>query len=330
MLTSSLTIRTFVERLQIGYRETYGDLNSEYPHLICSVANLVLAKIATSDAPYHDAEHTMLVTIAGQEILRGKQLTEGNVSSENWCHFIIGLVCHDIGYVRGVCSGDCHDQQLYATGINRQTIVLPKEATDASLTPYHVDRSKQFLEEVFRDNPLIDLEILKSQIELTRFPIPPGTEHQDTINYPGLTRAADLIGQLADPHYLQKMKNLFLEFQETGVNQNLGYRHPKELRAAYPNFFWKVAYPYICDSLCYLRVTPAGQKIIKHLFDNVGIVETELAAENCRDFSNHFHPEANQNHHQSHINHLHSDIKETESNKIHPPLAPTIADAMLH
>ncbi|HIK10864.1 MAG TPA: metal-dependent phosphohydrolase [Oscillatoriaceae cyanobacterium M33_DOE_052] len=281
MLTSSLTVRTFVEHLQIGYRETYGHLNSEYAHLISSVAHLVLGKIATSDAPYHDAEHTMLVTIAGQEILRGKHLTEGNVSREDWFHFIIGLLCHDIGYVRGACSGDCHHKQLYATGSDRQTIVLPPGATDASLTPYHVDRSKQFLEEVFGDNPLIDLETIKRQIELTRFPVPPGTEHQDTINYPGLTRAADLIGQLGDPQYLAKIKNLFLEFEETGTNQNLGYRHPQELRAAYPNFFWKVAYPYIGDSLSYLRVTPAGQKIIKYLFDNVAIVETELAAANC-------------------------------------------------
>lgn len=314
MLTSSLTSRTFVDRLQIGYRETYGNLNSEYPHLISSVANLVLAKIATSDAPYHDVEHTMLVTIAGQEILRGKQLTEGNVSSTDWVHFIIGLLCHDIGYVRGVCSEDCHHQQLYATGINHQTIVLPAGATDASLTPYHVDRSQKFLEEVFGDNPLIDIETIKRQIELTRFPVPPGSKHQDTINYPGLTRAADLIGQLADPQYLQKMENLFLEFEETGVNKNLGYRHPQELRAAYPNFFWKVAYPYICDSLCYLAVTPTGQKIIKHLFDNVGIVETELAAAPCRDFPNHLRAEKN-HHYESHLNHrpadgIHNQAKE--------------------
>jgi hypothetical protein len=47
----------------------------------------------------------MMVTLVRQEILRGKHIREGGVSPRDWLHFISSLLCHDIGYVRGVCSG---------------------------------------------------------------------------------------------------------------------------------------------------------------------------------------------------------------------------------
>jgi hypothetical protein len=54
-------------------------------------------------------------------------------------------------------------------------------------------------------------------------------------------RAADLIGQLADPHYLRKLPALFYEFLETGTAARLGYNTPGDLRDGYPAFFWQVA-----------------------------------------------------------------------------------------
>jgi hypothetical protein len=47
--------------------------------------------------------------------------------------------------------------------------------------------------------------VIKRNIELTRFPVPADEDHQDTTNFPGLIRAADLIGQMSDPRYLQKI-----------------------------------------------------------------------------------------------------------------------------
>jgi len=63
---------------------------------------------------------------------------------------------------------------------------------------------------------LIDAEVIKHNIELTRFPVPKAEDHQDTVYYPGLVRVADLIGQLSDPRYLNKITSLFYEFEETG------------------------------------------------------------------------------------------------------------------
>ena len=88
-----------------------------------------------------------------------------------------------------------------------------------------------------------------------------------------LVRAADLIGQLADPRYLQKIPALFHEFAETGVNERLGYRDPGELRRQYPRFYWSEVYPYIQDSLRHLSLTQRGQQVRARLFANVFMVE---------------------------------------------------------
>ena len=59
---------------------------------------------------------------------------------------------------------------------------------------------------------------------MTRFPIPKGDSfYQDTVNYRGLVRASDLIGQLGDPQYLKKQPALFYEFSELGINDKFGY-----------------------------------------------------------------------------------------------------------
>jgi hypothetical protein len=71
---------------------------------------------------------------------------------------------------------------------------------------------------------------LRRIIEHTRFPFPEDEQHSSTGDYPGLVRAADLIGQVADVNYLRKIPALFAEFRETGVNEKLGFRNPEDLR----------------------------------------------------------------------------------------------------
>jgi hypothetical protein len=44
---------------------------------------MALETIANRDALYHNVEHTILVTLVGQEVLRGKHMREGGVSSED-------------------------------------------------------------------------------------------------------------------------------------------------------------------------------------------------------------------------------------------------------
>jgi hypothetical protein len=254
------------------YERTYGMLEPGYPGTISFVAQLALENIATSDAAYHDVNHTIMVTLVGQEILRGRHISVGGVTPRDWLHFIVSLLCHDIGYVRGICLGDENDS--YVTNAAGDKVSVPKGATDASMTPYHVARSKLFIRERF-SKALIHLDTaeIEVNIEHTRFPVPEEEPHGPTDDFPGLVRAADLIGQLADINYLRKTAALFNEFRETGMSKKLNYNSAADLRANYPQFFWRTVQPYTIDALRYLRVTQEGQQWVANLYANVFSME---------------------------------------------------------
>ena len=150
----------------------------------------------------------------------------------------------------------------------------PGGATDASLTPYHVARSKLFVRER-SEKAIVHLDTaeIEANIEHTRFPVPEDEQHESTDDFPGLVRAADLIGQLADINYLRKQTALFNEFRETGMSNKLKYNSVADLRANYPDFFWKTVRPYIGDALRYLQVTQEGQQWISNLYAHVFSME---------------------------------------------------------
>jgi len=254
----------------------YSKLEPEYVGIIGWVARMALQIISNSDALYHDVEHTIMVTLVGQEILKGKQILEGNVSPRDWLHFILSLLCHDIGYVRGILRSDRDGK--FSTGLCATTsqVELSGGATDASLTPWHVDRGKRFVRERFAGHKIIDAELIATNIEHTRFPVPEDTDHQDTGGYPGLVRAADLVGQLADPSRSRKIPALFYEFEETGMNKKLGYKCIADLRADYPGFFFNVASRYIKDAVRFLKVTQEGKQWLSNLYSEVFQVQFDV------------------------------------------------------
>jgi hypothetical protein len=51
-------------------------------------------------------------------------------------------------------------------------------------------------------------------------------------------QAADLIGQLGDPAYPRKANALYWEFEEVGINRQLGCSSPADLIEKCPSFFW--------------------------------------------------------------------------------------------
>jgi len=266
---TQILIERFVAELRLMYERTYGLLEPDYPDIIGFVARLALENIATSDAAYHDVNHTIMVTMVGQEILRGRHVSIGGVTPQDWLHFVVSLLCHDIGYVRGICRGDRDGH--YVSNLAGDTVSVPDGSTDAALTPYHVARSKLFVRERFGKIGLSHLNSvqIETNIEHTRFPVPADEQHAATDDLPGLLRAADLIGQLADIDYLRKTSALFTEFRETGMAAKLKYESAADLRANYPNFFWQVVRPYIEDALRYLRVTQEGKQWIANLYANV-------------------------------------------------------------
>lgn len=271
---TKVVIDAFETHLRDAYLSTYTTLEPSYPGIISYVSRMALEIIANSDAPYHDLHHTMGVTLVGQEILKGRHLRDGGVTPQDWLHFTISLLCHDIGYVRGICR---HDRDgRYVINTAQETVAVAPGATDAALTPYHVERGKIFVRERFGNNSNIDAEVICANIEYTQFPVPAENRKNSGPNYPDLLRAADLIGQMADPNYMRRISALFMEFQETGACNDLGYRSAADLRGAYPTFFWTMVRPYIGDGLRYLGMTQNGKQWIANLYGHVFAEEHDL------------------------------------------------------
>ncbi len=260
------------DHLEETFFTLFGDESKKIAQLAALGGRLVLERIANSDAPYHDLQHTLYVTTVGLEIMRGKHIVQ-RTTADDWLHVTVSLLCHDIGYVRGVCRGDTCDS--FVIDDKGNTFMPPRGATDASLMPYHIERGKIFVRERLTDVPNLDAKRVERAIELTRFPFPDDDDHKETDTEAGLVRSADLIGQMADPQYLQKLSRLFQEFVETGADKALGYQSAADLAESYPSFFWQNVQPYISDAIRYLELTQEGKQWLAMLHSHVFAVEHE-------------------------------------------------------
>ena len=88
--------------------------------------------------------------------------------------------------------------------------------------------------------------------------------------------AANLVGQLGDPHYLRKANALYYEFDEVGMNKQLGYVSPADLMDSYPQFYFNGVSAYLQPAIRYLNVTSSGRRWIANLYSNVFRAEREL------------------------------------------------------
>lgn len=251
----------------------FGSTHASMTELIPSVARLALESIGNSDALYHNVEHTMLVTLVGHDIMKGRLLLKPTFPTD-YAHVIVACVMHDIGYVRGILTGDGVDGYVIDAEGNKAKV--PRGASDAALLPYHVDRSKLFVMDRLATSTLLDAARIARAIEFTRFPALHEPDQKD--NEEGLlVRAADLIGQLGDPHYLRKANALYCEFEEVGMNRQLGYTSPADLTELYPQFYWKSVSPHIQIAIRYLNVTSSGRQWIANLYSNVFRAERDLS-----------------------------------------------------
>jgi hypothetical protein len=247
-------------------KRRFGSSHARLTELVPSIARLALECIGNSDALYHNAEHTMLVTLAGHEIMKGRALLAPTPASD-YAHFIVACLMHDIGYVRGLLKGDGGGE--FVVDASGRKVRLLRGSSDAALTAYHVDRSKLFVLDRIGANDVLDATRIARAIEFTRFPITAATNEMEIDEEGSLLRAADLIGQLGDPHYLRKANALYYEFEEAGLNKQLGYSSPADLVDEYPQFYWKSIAPHVQTAIRYLNVTSSGQQWIANLYSNL-------------------------------------------------------------
>lgn len=266
-----LAVDALEDFLRSYMRRIFGSSEAQLIDFVPGAARLALECIGNSDALYHNVEHTMLVTLAAHDILRGRGY-HVHVTAEDYAHVIIASLAHDIGYVRGLFEDDGDDG--FVIDAKGGKVTLPRGASDASLMPYHVDRSKLYVMKRIDGMPALDRQRIAEAIEGTRFPPLAGQQFGEEAS---IVRAADFIGQLGDPNYIRKANALYHEFEEVGINRQLGYDSPADIVNSYPQFYWNSVAPHIQTEIGYLNKTSSGRQWIANLYANVFRAERDIS-----------------------------------------------------
>jgi hypothetical protein len=267
---AAVAARTLSKLVADDFREIFGSSHDDLAERVGALARITIECLGRSDALYHNFEHTVLVTTVGRDILLGRTLLE-RLEPDDYSHLIVACLLHDIGFVRGILSGDTPSE--FVIDRSGKTVKLPRGASDASLAAYHVDRSKIFVYERLGESRYVDAARVADAIELTRFPPHPNADAAKASLEPRLVQAADLIGQLGDPLYPKKANALFYELEEIGSNRQLGYQSPADLLQKYPGFFWNGVSMYIEDGMKFLGLTASGRQWIANLHNHVFCAE---------------------------------------------------------
>jgi hypothetical protein len=260
--TTAVAARKLGNFLTRDFRRIFGSAHDDHAERLGALARSTIEYLGMSDALYHNFEHTLQVTMVGRDILQGMTLCQ-RIEHADYSHLIVACLLHDIGYVRGILSDDTETE--FVVDSSGTKVTLPRGASDAALTPYHVDRSKLFALERLGKSPL-DTKRITEAIERTRFP---ATGSPDGPPEPKLVQAADLIGQLGDPMYTRKANALYYEFEEIGMNRQLGYSSPADIIDKYPSFFWNSVSMHLDDGIKYLNLTVSGRQWIANLHHHV-------------------------------------------------------------
>lgn len=271
MTLPELAADALEEFLGCYMRRRFGSSQTNLVEMVPAAARIALECIGNSDALYHNIEHTLLVTLAGHDILRGRSL-HGHLTADDYAHVIIACLTHDIGYVRGLFKDD--DEDGFVADARGGTVTLPRGSSDAGLMPYHVDRSKLYVMKRIEGIALLDRQRIADAIEGTRFPPADGQEFGEEAS---IVRAADFIGQLGDPNYIRKANALYHEFEEVGMNRQLGYDSPADIVNRYPQFYFNCVAPHIQTEIRYLNMISSGRQWIASLYGNVFRAEREIS-----------------------------------------------------
>lgn len=253
---SHLAVRHYGEVMVKRFRALFGDSRPDLAETISQAARVTMTRIAGSNALYNDLDHTIAVTEAGQDILRGKLVRDGNVKAEDWTHFLVALLCYSIGFCRDLLPGD--DGRRCVIDASGKTVLLPVGVTNGALWPYFIERSTLFVQHYFADHPLLEADRLAEYLQAGRFPIKPNY-NTDPGSLPGLLRAADIIGTIGDPDYTRKLGPMLIELREAGLTGLFGYEDVAGFHTLYHHQFETELRPLIGKAIRLLELTASGR-----------------------------------------------------------------------
>jgi len=145
---------------------------------------------------YHNRTHTNEVVLCAARMLHGLHLAGQGLDADHIDAALIGALMHDVGYLMS-------DEEASGTG--------------AQFTDSHVMRGVEFARRHLPGLPPDLLETTTKVIMLTDHRKHPGWVKFDTLQQQRAayaTATADLIGQMANREYLERVLLLYFEFEE--------------------------------------------------------------------------------------------------------------------
>jgi hypothetical protein len=167
---------------------------------------------------YHDFNHTLDCLLVTAKLIHGASLNGIHLKKKDVNLGLISALMHDTGYIQAVNDNI---------------------GTGAQYTICHIERSIAFMKEYFHDHgfPPECVPICSNILRCTGLDVKIAEIKFQTRGHAILGKilgTADLIGQMADEHYLEKLPFLYREFKEGRVP---GYKNEFDLLRKTPAFW---------------------------------------------------------------------------------------------
>lgn len=171
-----------------------------------------------NDTGYHDLYHTTDVLLASARLIHGVAVTGVDFSAGDVNQLLLCAMMHDTGYIQ-------RDIEPVGTG--------------ARYTAVHIERSIDFVREYLQSRGMVDIDpettaqILRcTGLNVRIKDIPFKSERGRFLGF--IMGTADLLGQMADRYYLEKLPILYREFKEGNIP---GFSSDIDLIAKTPDFY---------------------------------------------------------------------------------------------
>jgi hypothetical protein len=174
---------------------------------------------------YHDLRHTTDVFLATARMIHGAVLDKETFSHREIDICLVSALLHDSGYIQ-----EEHDT----------------EGTGAKHTSHHVQRSMMFMQ---HSSKIFEFSDEETDFGLLMILCTDLTESIEDLSFPSpsierlskILAASDLLAQMADRTYLEKLLFLFHEFREAGVGGFLNEMELLNKTVEFYNFFkWRL------------------------------------------------------------------------------------------
>lgn len=164
---------------------------------------------------YHNDEHTLEVVLCAARLAHGLHLSGRTLGDDGIDMVVLGGLFHDIGYLKRIGE---------------------EEGTGAQFTATHVQRSTEFARRHLVDEPAAFLDGLVNVILITDHRLPVDrivfTSEREQLAAMA-TGTADLVSQMGNRFYLERLLLLFFEFREANMGGFVDFDDLLEKTAAF-------------------------------------------------------------------------------------------------